>query len=206
MLSSPINAYTVQKGGSMLADKIGEKIAAEHTSVTDDGRMPGGIASSTFDDEGHPTQVTPILEEGILKNFIYDNYTALKDGTSSTGNGSRGSYGSSVQPSTSNLILSKGDYSESELFREVKHGLYVESVIGEWLSNAVSGELNATVTHGYLIEKGELTKPVKGVVIAGNFYELLMDGIEAIGNDMKNSGSVYSPSVRISKLSIAGTQ
>ena len=206
MLSTPINAYMVQKGASMLADKIGEKIAAEHVTVTDDGRLPGGLASSTFDDEGHPTQVTPIIEEGVLKNFIYDNYTALKDGTNSTGNGSRGGYGSSVQPSISNLILAKGDTGESELFSEVKQGLYVESVIGEWLSNAISGELNATVTHGYLIENGELTKPVKGVVIAGNFYEMLLNGIEAIGTDMQSSGSRYSPSVRISKLSVAGTQ
>jgi PmbA protein len=204
MLSTPINADMVQKGASILADKIGEIIAADIVNVTDDGRMPSGLASSRFDDEGHSTQVTPIIEDGVLKNFIYDNYTALKDGIDSTGNGARAGYGSPVRPAISNLILSKSDADHDELVIDTKHGLYIESVIGEWLSNAISGEVNATVTHGFLIENGELTQPIKGVIIAGNFYEILLNGMETIGNDLQNSGGMYSPTVKIAKLSIAG--
>ena len=85
-----------------------------------------------------------------------------------------------------------------------QNGLYVESVIGEWLSNSVSSELNATVTHGHLIENGELSQPVKGVVLAGNFLDIIKRGIEVVGSDVKQSGGVYSPTVKISKLTIAG--
>jgi len=77
-------------------------------------------------------------------------------------------------------------------------------VIGEWLSNPVSGNLNATVTHGYIIKNGELKEPVKGVVFAGNFFELLKEGFEVVGGDTRNTSGNYSPTVKFSKLTIAG--
>lgn len=86
--------------------------------------------------------------------------------------------------------------------------MYVEQTIGEWLSNPVSGNLNATVTHGFLIENGQETQPVNGVIIAGNFHELLRDGVEMIGNDLRSSMGVgvstYSPTVKLAQLTIAG--
>jgi len=203
MLGPPINADVVQKGASVLADKRGTQIAHEGITVVDDGVMRGGMGSSVFDDEGHPTQTTPIISEGVLENFIYDSYTAQKEKVESTGNASR-SYQSPPRPSTSNLILEAGTATPEELIADTRRGLYVETVIGEWLSNPVSGELNATITQGYLIEGGELTQPVKGMVLAGNWYTLLQEGIEAIASDTANSGSNYSPTVKARKLSIAG--
>ncbi|UCE44065.1 MAG: TldD/PmbA family protein, partial [Candidatus Bathyarchaeota archaeon] len=116
----------------------------------------------------------------------------------------RPSYWMNPQPSPSNLILKPGETSPEEIIQETRKGIYIEETIGEWLSNPVSGNLNATVTHGYLIENGELAKPVKGVVISGNFYEILKDGIAIIGNDLRNSGQNYSPTVKLSQLTVAG--
>jgi PmbA protein len=204
MMSFPINADNVQKGGSPFTDKLGEQIAAEDIDIFDDGTMSSGFGTSPFDEEGHPTQRTPVVEGGVLKNFLYDSYTALKDDVNSTGNATRAGYSSPPTPAPSNLMLERGTASAEEIIRDTKKGLYVEGVIGEWLSNPVSGNMNMTVTHGYLVEDGELSQPVKGVVLAGNFHETLGDGFEILGEDIMNSGRYYSPTVKIKSLTVAG--
>lgn len=208
-LSGPINADWVQKGRSPLSGKLGKQVASENVNLSDDGTMRGGLRTRPFDDEGHPTQSTPIIEKGVLKNYIYDTYTAFQDNVESTGNASK-SYGywTKPQPSPNNLLLKPEKTTIEEIIRETKKGLYVEQTIGEWLSNPVSGNLNATVTHGFLIENGKETQPVNGVIIAGNFHELLRDGVEMIGNDLRSSMGVgvstYSPTVKLAQLTIAG--
>ena len=204
ILSGPLNADWVQKGRSPMSSKIGEQIASQNISVVDDGTMYGGWRTRPFDDEGYTTQKTVLIENGVLRNYLYDTYTALKDNVESTGNAYRSQYWMPPQPLPSNLVLSPGTASLEEIIRETKKGVFVEETIGEWLSNPVSGNLNATITHGYLIENGELTKPIKGVVVSGNFYELLKNGIELVGNDLRNSMQNYSPTVKISKITIAG--
>lgn len=204
ILSGPINADWVQKGRSPLSNKLGTQIASENIAIVDDGIRRRGWRTKPFDDEGHPTQRTPIIEKGVMKNYLYDTYTALKENVGSTGNAQRLRYWMNPQPSPSNLILKPGKAGPEEIIRETKRGIYVEETIGEWLSNPISGNLNATVTHGYLVKENELTEPVKGVVISGDFYELLKDGIEIIGNDLRNSRQNYSPTVKLTQLTIAG--
>ncbi|HUS79520.1 MAG TPA: TldD/PmbA family protein [Patescibacteria group bacterium] len=204
MLSPPVNAHHVQTGASPLADRLGEMIASEDIDVIDDGTLSGGFRTAPFDDEGHPTQRTPVIEGGVLKSFLHSSYTALKGGVDSTGNGWRPGYSSSPSPSASNFILKAGRASPEEIIEDTKEGVYVVNVIGEWLSNPVSGNMNATVTHGYIVEDGVLRQPIKGVVLAGNFYEMLKGGFEVIGGDTMNSGATYSPTVKIGRLTIAG--
>lgn len=204
ILSGPINADWVQKGRSPLSNKLGRRVASENINIVDDGIMHGGWRTKPFDEEGHPTQRTLVIEEGILRNYIYDTYTALKDNVGSTGNAQRFYYWMKPQPSPNNFILKPGEASTGDIIRGTKKGIYIEETIGEWLSNPVSGNLNATVTHGYMVENGELTEPIKGVVISGNFYELFKSGIEIIGNDVRNSMQNYSPTVKLTQLTIAG--
>jgi len=199
-----IGADWVQKGKSPLAGKIGTPIASENITVTDDGTVSRGWGTRPFDDEGCPTQKTPVIEEGVLRNFLYDTYTALKANVKSTGNAQRSGYWLKPQPSPSNLLLKTGDAHPEEMILDTRRGIYVDTTIGEWLSNPVSGNLNATITHGYRVENGELTEPVKGVVISGNFYEILKKGIESIGKDVRNSAESYSPTVKLTEVTIAG--
>jgi len=206
ILSGPVNADWVQKGRSPLANKLGTRIASENINIFDDGLMRGGWQTKPFDDEGHPTQTTSIVDDGIFRNYLYDTYTALKDSVESTGNAQRPYYWTNPQPSPSNLVLKTGEASPEEIIRETKRGVYIEETIGDWLSNPVSGNLNATITHGYLVKNGELSEPVKGIVISGNFYELLKDGIEVIGNDLRNSAQYYSPAVKLTQMTIAGKE
>ena len=168
----------------------------------DNGVLPGGLGSREFDDEGIPTRVNTVIERGILKTFLYDTYTAYKEGKESTGNALR-SYWSAPTPAPNNLILKVGDCSFDELISDVKEGIYIVTTIGEWLSNPVSGQLNATVTHGYLIKNGELTQPIGGFSISSNFYELIRSKVELLGKDLENYGSSYSPPVKVSEIIVA---
>jgi len=204
ILSGPINADWVQKGRSPLSNKLGIQVAAQNINIFDDGTLRGGWRTRPFDDEGHPTQKTTVIENGILKGYLYDSYTALKDNVESTGNAFRSQYWMPPQPQPTNLVLEPGNVSLEEMIQETKRGVFIDETIGEWLSNPVSGNLNATITHGYLIENGELTKPIKGAVISGNFYEILKDRIELIGNDLRNYMQNYAPTVKLKEITIAG--
>jgi PmbA protein len=208
-LSGAINADWVQTGRSPLTGKLGKQVASENVGVVDDGVMPGGLSTRPFDDEAHSTQTTPVIDKGVLRNYLYDTYTALQDDVESTGNAGKLGYWTKPQPTPSNLMLKPGKAKPEEIVRETKRGLYIDQTIGEWLSNPISGNLNATVTHGFLIQSGREAQPVNGVIISGNFFELFKGGVEMIGNDPRSSVgmagvSVYSPTVKLSQLTVAG--
>jgi len=204
LLGPAINADWVQKGRSPLAAKLGTKMASESISIVDDGLMRGGWRTKPFDDEGCPTQRTRVVEKGVLRSFIYDSYSALKANVKSTGNAQRLGYWVRPQPSINNMVFEKGDSDPEEMISDTRSGVYVEDTIGEWLSSPVSGNLNATISHGYLVKNGELAQPIKGVVISGNFYELLKNGVESVGTDLRNTASTYSPTVKLAQVTIAG--
>jgi len=204
MLSDPINGGWVTTGRSPLSGKLGVRLAPEQVSITDDGLMNGGWQTKPFDDEGHPTQRTPIIQNGILKGFLHNVYTALQMNVDSTGNAQRPSYSAAPEPAPNNLILEPGKLSKEEIIRETKEGIFVEETIGEWLSNPINGSLTATVTHGYLVENGDLTKPVKEVIFSGDFYKILEGGIDALGKDLANYENCYSPTVKLANLTIIG--
>lgn len=203
MFGNTIDAYSVQKGRSPWKDKVEQQVASENFNLIDDGTMETGLRTRPFDDEGVATRRTPIIEGGVLKGFLYDTYTANKEGTVSTGNAFR-SYRSSPLPAPSNLILKPGDAEREEIIEETRKGLFVIDVIGEWLSNPISGEMSATVVVGYLVENGEVKKPVKGIMISGNFHQIIRSGIELIGKDITNVGGVYAPTIKVSEMTIAG--
>ncbi len=203
MFGNTIDAYSVQKGRSPWKDKVGQQIASEDFNLVDDGVMEAGLRTRAFDDEGVATRKTPIIEKGELKGFLYDTYTANKEGAESTGNAFR-TYRSNPLPAPSNLILKPGNAKREEIIEETRKGLLVVDVIGEWLSNPISGEMSATVVVGYLVENGEIKKPVKGIMISGNFHQIIKDGIELIGDDITNVGGVYAPTIKVSEMTIAG--
>lgn len=212
MLARNIAADNVQQKRSPLAGKLGQPVSSEAINIVDDGLRPGGIGTRSFDDEGTTQDTFPIVERGILRSYLYDCYTANKEGRSSTGNAHRsgggatslGSYMRPPMPAPNNLILQPTGVPVEEMIRETRDGLYVIETIGEWLSNPVSGDLTATVTSAYTIGDGEIKQPVKGVIVTGNFSKILNEGLDLIGNDLANSQNVYSPSVRSLKMAVAG--
>ncbi len=203
MLSPAISALSVQRGRSPLAGKIGSRIAVEDLTIFDEGFDPRYLGARAFDDEGHPTTRNIIIERGVLRSYVYDSYTAKIDGRSSTGNAWR-SYSSAPSPSPNHLSIQPGSSGLEEMIRSAKKGIYVLSTIGEWLSNPVSGNLNATITNAYLIENGEIVSPVKGGVISANFYEMLVSRIYMVGKEVEHRERISSPPVLVKAIRVAG--
>lgn len=190
----------IYRRSSFLVDQIGKVVAAPEITVVDDARLPAGLGSSPFDDEGVPTQITPIIENGVLRNYLHSAYTARKLGTRPTGNGSRAGSGV-VTIGPTNFYLKGGSYSPEEIIGSVKAGLYVVELIG-FGANTVSGDYSRGAV-GLWIENGKLTHPVQEVTIAGNLLEMFKN-IEMVGNDVTFLGSIAAPTLKIRKMVISG--
>lgn len=201
------SADNVQKGLSLLKDKIGTPVANELLTMVDNPFLEGGFATRSFDDEGTATRVNKIIDKGILKTHLHNWKTAEKDKIESTGNGTRSSYKGSLSISPSNLYIEKGSNTYDELVASIDKGLIIIDVAGLHSGlNTVSGDFSLSA-YGYEIENGKIKRPVDLITIAGNLYEVL-NNIEAIGDDLKfglpGAGYIGSPSIKIKSLSVAG--
>ena len=143
-----------------------------------------------------------LLENGVLKNYLYDCLSAEKAGTLSTGNGMRGSYKGTPHIGTSNYYLEAGHLSPEHLTGAVEKGIYVTEILGAHTANPVSGDFSFGAS-GILIEHGRFSRPVRGITIAGNFQQLLQK-ISGVGSDLTFYGSQGAPTVRISEISVSG--
>lgn len=201
VLASAFSAENVQKGKSLLAGKEGVAVASPLVNIVDDGLLPGGIASSPSDDEGVAMRATALVEEGVLKAYLHNSYTAKKAGATSTGNAVRGGFKSAPGVGVSNFYIKPGVSPIEELL-DVDNGFFVTEAMGIHTANPVSGDFSIGVS-GLWVEKGRCVRPVRGAVIAGNIITLMKD-IDLIGNDLRFFGKVGSPSLRVRGLSISG--
>ena len=195
----------IWRGASFLAGKLGETIAAPGLTIVDDNTMllptgVGGFGTSPFDDEGLTSQRTVVIEDGVLRNYLLNTYTARKLGMKSTHNAARGLAGA-PGVGCGNLYLHPGNLTQEQILGDVKAGFYVTSLMG-FGTNLVTGDYSRGAT-GLWIENGELTHAVEEVTIAGNLGEMLRN-VTAIGNDLKFRGTVASPTLRIDGMTIAG--
>lgn len=202
MLSPAVSADSVQMGRSPLAGRLGHKLLSEKVTFIDDGTVPGYAGSRPCDDEGIPVRRNVIFDKGVLKTYLYDTYTANKEKRVSTGNAHRLA-GASTTPLPNNLILNPGDHTLEEMVEDTQEGVYVLKTIGEWLSNPVSGFLNATITHGYLISKGSVAARVKGAVVGGDFYRLMSVKVVGLSKELHDSMNSYSPHVKLEKVQLS---
>jgi len=195
-----IDADNVQKGRSNLKGRIGEQIATEMISITDDGLLEGGIDTSRSDDEGVPSQRTEVVKDGIFRSYLYDTYTAGKDNVKSTGNASRGSYFSTPSVGPRNFII---EYPGLDVMADTDKGIYVNTVIGAHTANAISGDFSVEARNAFTIKDGHIDKPVKSLMISGNIFEMLTS-INGAGTDIRKVGGIITPSVRIPGMSVVG--
>jgi PmbA protein len=200
-LISAFNGKVVFDGASPLKDKLGIQAFDKNFSLWDDATVPYHVASYPCDDEGVPGQRTSLVDRGVVSHFIYDLQTAALANTQSTGNGER--HGGMPSPSPSSLIMDKGDTSFSDMIKDVKEGLMVDTLIGAEQGNILNGDFSGNVLLGYKIENGEITGRVKDTMVAGNVYQLLKQ-IEAIGKDARwVEGFLMAPYLYCSGLSVA---
>lgn len=199
-LVEAVAGTSIYHRASFLADQLGTQIAPEWLTVVDDGRMPKGMGSQPFDDEGAPTRRTIVIENGVLRNYLLNTYTARKLNLKTTGNASRALAGLPFESPT-NLFIEPGPFSPQEIIGSVRSGLYVTETIGFGV-NIVNGDYSRGAS-GLWIENGQLAYPVEEVTIAGNLKDMLR-GIEMIGGDLEFRGSVAAPTLKISSMTISG--
>jgi PmbA protein len=196
-----INGDAIYRRASFLLDRLGEQVAARHVNVVDDATIPGLFGSSPYDDEGVPSRRTVVIENGVLKSYFLNSYTARKLGMRTTGHASRGITGN-ASIGHGNLYMEKGKLTVQELFRQTGSGLYVTELMGFGV-NAVTGDYSRGAS-GLWIENGELAYPVSEVTIAGNLKDMLMN-IEAVADDLEFRGSVACPTLVVGGMTISGT-
>lgn len=203
VLQNAFSGEAVLKGKSFLQGRAGEQVASPLVSIADDGTLAERLGSFPFDGEGVPTQETILLKEGILQGFLHNSYTARKAGTKSTGNGVRSSFKNTPEVGITNFYIKKGDTPSQRIINDVKQGLLITDLMGMHTANPISGDFSLGAS-GLMIENGQVTRPVKGIAIAGNLMEILMD-IEAVGDDLAFYLGKGSPSLRIKAMSISGS-
>jgi PmbA protein len=195
-----IEGDSVYRGASFLAGKLGQKIAGDRVTVIDDGTMVGGFGTSPFDGEGVPTRRTVVIDNGVLKSYLLNTYTAKKLGLVTTGNASRGLAGTpGIGPG--NYFLQPGTKTPQQIISEIKDGLYVTEFLGHG-ANLVTGDYSRGAS-GLWISGGELTFPVEEITVAGNLKEMFFN-ISEIANDLEFRGAMACPTIRIDGLTVGG--
>ena len=199
-LFEAVHGMSVYRQESFLAGKLGERVASEKVTVIDDATIPCLFGTSPFDDEGVPSRRTPVIENGVLKNYLLNCYAGRKLGMKTTGNASRGLTGN-AGIGHGNLFLAKGVQTPEQIIASVPNGFYVTELLGFGV-NVVTGDYSRGAA-GLWIRGGELAFAVSEVTIAGNLREMLQ-GIEAIGSDLEFRGSVAAPTVKVGEMTVGG--
>jgi TldD protein len=211
-----MEADFITKGSSAYAGKVGEQIASPLITAIDDATIPGRRGSFRFDDDGTPAQKTVLIENGVLREYMWDLVEARRAGRESTGNGRRESFRHMPLPRMTNTYIAAGEHDPDEIIQSVDKGLYIKSMAGGQ-ADIAKGDFVFSATEAYLIEGGKLTTPVRGATVMGNGPEVLRQ-IDMLGNDFafdpgigmcgKGQGarvSVGQPTIRIPKVTVGGT-
>lgn len=212
-----LEADAVLEGTSpAFAGKIGEKVANPKVNVVDDPTVPSARGSFEFDDEGIPSQKTVLVENGILRTYLYDRLSAGRSKTVSNGHGRRESYASRPIPRMSNTFVMPGSDDPEEILGSLKKGFYVTKMGGGQV-NTATGDFMFEVEEGFWVEKGQVKNMVKGANLLGNGPKVLRS-IDMVGSDMgwgigtcgkEGQGVPVSdglPTIRIPQLIIGGSR
>ena len=203
----------VERGTTPFADKVGESIAHEAVTAIDEGLSEGAFGSLSMDDEGMEPQRTVLIERGVLQGFLSDRAGELRTGHGRTGSGRRQSHAFAAASRMRNTFIAAGPHTPDQLIASVDKGLYCKSMGGG--SVGPTGQFNFAVEEGYLIENGQLTKPVKGATLIGEAKEV-MPRISMCANDLELaagfcgsvSGSINvtvgQPHIKVESITVGG--
>ena len=193
-----LNGELASRNLSIISKKLGEKIADNRIVLADDPTISGLPGSCPVDDEGFPTYRKPLIDNGILKGFLYDLQTAYKAGKESTGNGFKKSslytgFSIDAQPSPwpSNFVLNPGTVPRDKLIADIKDGIIVDDLMGAGQGNNLNGEFSMSVALGYKVENGEIVGRVKDVMVAGNVYDILLNNLKEMSSEVYSEDTLF---------------
>jgi TldD protein len=208
-----LEADFIMKGTSIYGIQTGKKVASDLITVIDDSTMEGKFGAYRFDDEGTPSKKNILIENGILKGFMSDRFTAKALGIAPSGNGRRQSFRNKPVPRMTNTYIARGKSDPNEIISSIKHGLLVKRMGGGEV-NVTNGDFVFEVTEGYLIEDGKVKHPVRGAILTGNGPKVL-ETIDMVGSDLTFQTGVCGkydhapvsdgqPTIRIPKIIVGG--
>lgn len=210
----PLEASSVSKNLSVFSNKLGEQIASSIVSAVDDGTIPNAWGSNNIDDEGNKTQRTILIENGILKNYLIDNFNGRRMNAKGNGACRRESYRFEPTSRMSNTFICNGKSTPEEIIKSTKLGLYAKTLSGGSV-NPSTGEFNFGCSEAYIIRDGKIAEPVRGASLIGSGKDILMN-IDMVGNDCERSQGycgaasgqvpvdVGQPTIRISEITVGG--
>jgi PmbA protein len=198
-LSAAISGSSIARKTSFLLDALGTRIFARGVVVCDDPHRPHGLRSRPFDGEGLPVMPLNLVDDGMLETWLLDSASARQLGLEPTGHASRGVAGApGVAPS--NLYMQPGSIPPETMIGEIKHGILVTELIGQGV-NGITGDYSRGAV-GFLIEDGEITRPVSEITIAGNLKDMFLELTPA--NDLDFRYGINAPTLRIDGMTVAG--
>jgi TldD protein len=209
-------ADLAQEGLSVYSGKLNREVASKEISIIDDATIDSKRGSFFDDDEGTPAQKTVLVQNGVLKSYMYDRLTAMKDGVQSTGNGRRESYRFSPIPRMTNTFIAQGKLNPDEIISSVERGLLVLKMGGGQV-DTVNGNFVFDVSEGYLLENGQISDMVRGATLIGNGPKIIRE-IDMVGTDLgfgvgtcgKDGQGVpvsdAQPTLRIPQIVVGGTK
>ena len=210
----PLEATSVAKKLSVFADKLGEQIASPVVTAIDDGTIANEWGSNNIDDEGNPTEKNVLIKDGILKNYLIDDFNGRRMGMKGNGASRRQSYKFEPTSRMSNTYIDNGKSTPEEIIAATKLGLYAKSFAGGSV-NPATGEFNFGCSEAYIIRDGKIAEPVRGASLIGSGKEVLLN-IDMVGNDLvlaqgmcgSVSGSipvdVGQPTIRLKEITVGG--
>jgi len=177
-----LEADLALEGLSVYAHKLGDQVASPLITVIDDPTLKGNYGSYIYDDEGVPAQKVILIENGILKTYLYNLEYAFKQGINSNAHGRRQSYKHKPIPRMANTYIAPGTTPPEEIIRAVEKGLFVRKMGGGQV-NTINGDFVFEIDEAYLLEKGQIGEPVRGATLVGNGPKVLQS-IAMVGNDV----------------------
>jgi PmbA protein len=200
-LMMAFNGKTVLQGASPIGRKLGKAVFDPKLSLWDDPTIAYRPHSRPCDDEGIPSQRTPLIEKGVVSNFLYDLQTAALAKTKSTGNSSRNHGLPSPAPSA--FTIAPGQTPFQEMVSDIKEGLVIEQLMGAEQGNILGGDFSGNVLLGYKVERGKIVGRVKDTMVSGNVYQVLKE-VTAIGSQAEWVWSfLQTPHIYCPRLSVA---
>ena len=205
VLASTLNGEAVLKGRSFFGDRLGEEVSAPFVTLVDDASDPAASGAGRYDAEGLASRRTALIEDGVLRSFLYNTHAARRAGTASTGSAVRAGFKSGPGCGARAISLAPGDRSQGQLIEGIELGLLVQSVSGLHSGvNPVSGDFSVGA-EGLMIRHGALAEPVREITISSTIQRMLK-GVLAVGDDLEwNYGPAAHVTLAMADLSMSGT-
>ncbi len=193
LIGSAVDGDDAMRGKSVWSERLGDAVAASHLSIIDDTTRAGAIGAMPFDGDGLPTKPTPIIQDGVLKTFLFDTRDAAEHGQASTHHAQRSSFKSPPGVGAHHLVIEGRDARPDDaIIGSIDDGYLVESVLGAHTANATTGDFSITAPNVWRIQRGQVVGAAEEIAIAGNLPELLMN-LERVGNEPRRMDGAWVP-------------